>query len=489
LSGKIKPFPAVETDALPSSPDQDEIPEVLRFVAQEAEAFLETLDERRVRTEQAEKGLDAFEGSLPEEGEGALESLRVLARDGREAAIGSAGPRFFHFVIGGVTPAGLGADWLTSALDQNAGAWASSPLASKLELVSLAWLKELFGLPAGWGGVLTSGATMANFAGLAAARRWWARGHGVDVDQDGFGKLPPVPVLSSGYIHSSAMKAFSMLGIGRGSVRTFVRDAAGRVDLEAMESALRDLGGAPAIIVGNAGEVNAGDFDPIEAMAELAERHNAWLHVDGAFGLFAAISPDAAHLVRGIDRADSVIADGHKWLNVPYDSGFAFVRDPALLGGVFALQAAYLPPIDDPQPSFMHLGPESSRRARALTVWATLRAYGRNGYREMVERHMALAQRVAKRVDEAPDLERLAEVPLNIVCFRFRPPGVPGSEFDDLNRRLGQAVLEDGRVYVGTTVYEGRVAFRPAIVNWRTTEADVDELVDVIRELGAKLLT
>lgn len=489
MSGKIKPFLAVEPDALPSSPDQDEIPEVLRFVAQEAAAFLEGLDERPVRTEQSEKGLDAFGGPLAEEGEGALEALRVLARDGREASIGSAGPRFFHFVIGGVTPAGLGADWLTSALDQNAGAWASSPLASKLELVSLGWLKELFGLPASWGGVLTTGATMANFTGLAAARRWWAERHGADVDQDGFGKLPPVPVLSSGYIHSSAMKAFAMLGIGRGSVRTFVRDAAGRLDLQAMEAALRDLGGAPAIIVGNAGEVNAGDFDPIEAMAELAEKHNSWLHVDGAFGLFAAISPDAAHLVRGVDRADSVIADGHKWLNVPYDSGFVFLRDPTLLGGVFALQAAYLPPMDDPQPSFMHLGPESSRRARALTVWATLRAYGRKGYREMVERHLALAQRVAKRVDEAPDLERLAEVPLNIVCFRFRPSGVSESGLDDLNRRLGEAVLEDGRVYVGTTVYEGRVAFRPAIVNWRTTEDDVDELVDVIRELGAKLLT
>jgi glutamate/tyrosine decarboxylase-like PLP-dependent enzyme len=471
------------------SPDQGEVSEVLRFVAREAEAFVEGLDDRPVRPEQAEKGLDAFGGPLPEHGDGALEAVRLLSGDGAEAAIGSAGPRFFHFVIGGVTPAALGADWLTSALDQNAGAWASSPLAARLEVVALDWLKDLFGLPAGWGGVLTSGATMANFAGLAAARRWWAGRHGVDVDQDGMERLPRVPVLSSGYIHPSALKALSMLGIGRGSVKTFARDAAGRLDLEAMDAALGDLDGAPAIIVANAGEVNAGDFDPIEAMADLGEKHEAWLHVDGAFGLFAAVTPRGAHLVRGIDRADSVIADGHKWLNVPYDSGFAFVRDPALLAGVFALQAAYLPRADDPQPAFMHLGPESSRRARALTVWATLRAYGRDGYRDMIERHMALAQRVAERVDQAPDLERLAEVPLNIVCFRFRPPDVPESDLDELNRRLGEAVLEDGRVYVGTTVYEGRVAFRPAIVNWRTTEADVDELVDVIRELGTKLLS
>ena len=470
-----------------SSPEQSEIPEVLKLVASEAQAFLDRLDDRAVRPELAEKGLEAFAGSLPEEGEGALEAVRLLSQEGAKAAIGSAGPRFFHFVIGGVTPAALGADWLTSALDQNAGAWASSPLAAKLEVVSLEWLRDLFGLPSGGGGVLTTGATMANFAGLAAARRWWGERHGVDVEQEGFAKLPVVPVFSSRYIHSSALKALAMLGIGRGSVRTFSKDAAGRLDLEAMEAALRDLGGAPAIVVANAGEVNTGDFDPIEAMADVAERHSAWLHVDGAFGLFAAVSPKVAHLVRGIERADSVIADGHKWLNVPYDSGFAFVRDPKLLGGVFSLQAAYLPPADDPQPSFMHLGPESSRRARALTVWATLRAYGRKGYRDMVERHLALAQRVAERVDDAPDLERLADVPLNIVCFRFRPPEVPDSEVDELNRRLGEAVLEDGRVYVGTTVYEGRVAFRPAIVNWRTTEDDVDELVDVIRELGVKL--
>jgi glutamate/tyrosine decarboxylase-like PLP-dependent enzyme len=473
---------------VPSSPDQSEIPEVLKAAAAGAEAFLRELDERPVRPELAEKGLDAFGGPLPEEGDGALEPVRVLSRDGADAAIGSAGPRFFHFVIGGVTPAALGADWLTSAMDQNAGAWASSPLASRLEGVAIDWLKDLFGLPASWGGVLTTGATMANFTGLAAARSWWGQRHGVDVNEHGLAGLPSVPVYSSGYIHSTALKALAMLGIGRESVRKFARDAAGRLDVEAMDAALGELDGAPAIIVGNAGEVNAGDFDPIEAMADLAEKHSAWLHVDGAFGLFAAISPDAAHLVRGVDRAHSVIADGHKWLNVPYDSGFAFLRDPALLGGVFGLQAAYLPRADDPQPSFMHLGPESSRRSRALTIWATLRAYGRQGYRQMVERHLALAQRVARRVDEAPDLERLAEAPLNIVCFRFRPPDLSEAELDEINTRLAEAVLEDGRVYVGSTVYEGRVAFRPAIVNWRTTEADVDELVDVVRELGAKLL-
>jgi glutamate/tyrosine decarboxylase-like PLP-dependent enzyme len=221
-------------------------------------------------------------------------------------------------------------------------------------------------------------------------------------------------------------------------------------------------------------------------MADLAERYGAWLHVDGAFGLFAAISPRTRHLTEGIERAHSVISDAHKWLNVPYDSGFALVRDASLMPGTFAFGAAYLP-----SAGVMYgvLGPEASRRARGLAVWATLRAYGRRGYREMVERHLDLAQRVAARVDASPDLERLAKVPLNIVCFRAHPRGLDDEErLDALNTRIGAALLEDGRVYVGTTRYGGKVAFRPAIVNWRTTERDADLIVEVVRELAARLV-
>ena len=268
---------------------------------------------------------------------------------------------------------------------------------------------------------------------------------------------------------------------------TETRDEVGRIDLPGLERGLKELGGAPAILIGNAGEVNAGEFDPLEALADLAEEHGAWLHVDGAFGLFARLSPRSAALAAGVERADSVIADGHKWLNVPYDCGFAFVRDAALLAKVFSLAAAYLPD-EEPEPTYGYLSPESSQRARSLAVWAALRAWGRAGYREMVERHLDLAQRLAAAVDDAPDLERLADVPLNIVCFRFRPPGVPEAELNELNARLGDDVLADGRVYVGTTSFGGTVAFRPAIVNWRTRERDVDLFVEVVRELGAMLL-
>jgi glutamate/tyrosine decarboxylase-like PLP-dependent enzyme len=463
---------------------REETERVLEAAVQAARAYLAGVDERLVRSPEADHSAHRFGGRLPEDGVGALAAVKELLDAGPEASVASAGPRFFHWVIGGVTPAALGADWVASTLDQNAAAWDASPLGTRLEELSLDWLKDLFGLPPEWGGVLTTGATMANFTGLAAARRWWGQRHGVDVDDEGFAGLPQVPVFSSGHIHASAYKALALLGIGRRSVRTFTRDATGRLDDAALERALRELNGAPAILEASAGEVNSGDFDPIERLADLAEQYDAWLHVDGAFGLFAAASPRTEHLVRGVDRAHSVISDGHKWLNVPYDCGFAFVRDVGVLERTFRVTAAYLPEVDADRPHLAARGPESSRRSRGLAVWATLRAYGRRGYRELIERHLDLAQHLARQVDEAPDLERLAEVPLNIVCFRYRPPEVPDSELDELNRRLGEDVLADGRVYVGTTLYDGRVAFRPAIVNWRTREEDVDLLVDVVRELG-----
>jgi glutamate/tyrosine decarboxylase-like PLP-dependent enzyme len=467
--------------------DRDALEPTLRLVAEEATRYLGALDAAPVRPPGPAGG--GVAGTLAEDGTGSLAALRTLIDAAEAETTRSAGPRFFHFVMGGGTPAALGADWLAGALDQIAFNWVSSPFAMRLEQISLGWLKELFELPVGWSGVLTSGATMANFTGLAASRRWWGLRHGVDVEEEGLSGLPPVPVLASGYVHASAVKALAMLGIGRRQLRTFASDASGGLDSDALEAALRTLDGAPAILVATAGEVNAGGFDPIAVMADLAEKYGAWLHVDGAFGLFAAVSPTTRDLVLGIQRAHSVAVDGHKWLNVPYDCGAAFVHDPALHRGAFATSAAYLGREDVDRPVFGNLGPEMSRRARALAVWATLRAYGRGGYQAMVERHVQLAQRLAGQVDAEPQLERLAEVPLNVVCFRYHPAGLDESALDELNRRLGQAVLDDGRVYFGTTVYGGRVAFRPAIVNWRTGPADVDLVVPTIVELGAELLT
>ncbi len=476
-----------------SGPRRGELDDVLRLVLEEAKDYLGTIDDAPVRRSGLDDAVaDAARRveALPERGLGAAAALREFL-EWRDGLLTSSGPRFFGWVTGGVTPAALGADWLATLVDQNSADWAGAPLTSELEAIAIRWLLDLFGLPESWGGVLTTGATMANYVGLAAARRWWGLQQGVDVDEYGLAGLPAPRVLASGHIHPSDVKVLAMLGMGRANITRLARDARGRLDLAALEQELRsptDGRAAPAIVVGSAGEVNAGDFDPIDAMADVAHEHGAWLHVDGAFGLFAAVSPRTSHLVKGVDRADSVIADGHKWLNVPYDCGFAFVRDTSLLPPAFGISAAYLPALDQERPGFAFLGPEGSRRARSLAVWATLRAYGREGYREMVEGHLDLAQRLAANVDAAPDLERLAEVPLNIVCFRYRPPGAPdGPELDELNRRLGAAIIDDGRVFFGTTSFEGRVAFRPAIVNWRTREEDIDLIVDVTRELGARL--
>ncbi len=309
-------------------------------------------------------------------------------------------------------------------------------------------------------------------------------GSGVDVEAEGLVNLPEPLIISSGYIHPSAVQAIGMLGLGRARIRRLSSDPVGRIDLAAVE---RELAGSkvPAILIANAGEVNAGDFDPIAELADLAEGHGAWLHVDGAFGLFARLAPETRALTEGVERADSVISDGHKWLNVPYDCGFAFVRQVERLPRALNVGAAYLPSSEDPHPNFGFMAPENSRRARALSVWATLRAYGRDGYRQMVQRHLGLAARLAAQVDAAPELERLAEVPLNIVCFRARPPGLDEHELNEFNQQLGDALLADGRVYAGTTTYAGRVALRPAIVNWRTTERDIDLLIEVVRALVA----
>jgi glutamate/tyrosine decarboxylase-like PLP-dependent enzyme len=466
--------------------ERGDLEEVLALASRAASDYLAGIDEQPVGPPGAADALAALGGPLPEQGAGAAEAVLRLAEIGRQAATRSAGPRFFHFVMGGGTPAALGADWLTSAFDQIAFARDSSPLASRLEQVTLRWLVELFELPAEFGGVLVTGATMANFTCLAAARNWWGEANGIDVENDGLGGRRSIPVLSSGYLHPSARQALGMLGIGR-DARIFARDSAGRLDLGALQRELAELDGAHAIVIANAGEVNTGDSDPIDEMADIAERHGAWLHVDGAFGLFARLAPAAAPLVAGVERARSIAVDLHKWLNVPYDSGVALLREPERLAQTFAIGAAYLPDVREDEPDFGTRSPENSRRARALAVWATLSAYGREGYRAMVERHLALAQRLAERVDAEPELERLAEVKLNIVCFRWHPEGASEDELNELNRELGRALLTDGRVFVGPTVYEGRAALRPAIVNWRTREEDVDLLVEVLLELAANL--
>jgi glutamate/tyrosine decarboxylase-like PLP-dependent enzyme len=446
-------------------------------------------DDRIPMPADPDRALGALNEPLPETGDGAKLTLERLLELQRLSGTNTAGPRCFHFVIGGNTPAAHGADLVAAAFDVITYSWIVSPVGVRMELQALDWLKELLGLPATMSGVMVTGATMANFTGLAAARQWWGEQLGFDVSDTGLAGLPQMPVLTSGYIHAATRKVLATQGIGRGNIREFRADSTGRIDLPAFEKALIALDGAPAVVVVNAGEVNAGDFDPVEDMISIARQHNCWVHVDGAFGLFAAVSPRTRHLVRGVERADSVTVDGHKWLNVPYDSGYSFVRDHGLMARAFRYSADYLPAEDDPFPAPGAVGPESSRRGRSFAVWATLKAYGREGHRRIVEHCLDIAGYFARLVDAHPQLELMAEVKLNIVAFRYNPGGLDDASLDQLNRRLGENVLSDGRFLVGTSKLGPRTIFRPAFSNWRTRFEDLDALAAVICELGSQMTT
>ena len=448
---------------------------------------LEGLDQRLALPPGLDDDLASLDEALPEQGCGIGPTLDRLIELNLTADSNTGGPRCFHFVIGGSTPAAYGADLLATAFEKLTYTWVTSPLGVEMETLSLRWLRELFRLPVEWPGVMVTGGTMANLVGMATGRQWWAEQLGADIYETGMNGLPPMPVITSGYVHASMRKVLGLLGVGVNQLDIHARDARGRLDLESYTAALERLDGKPAVVVVNAGEVNAGDFDPCEEMIDIARRHNTWVHVDGAFGLFARLSPRTEHLVRGIERADSAAVDGHKWLNVPYDSGFAFVRDHDLLAKAFRYSADYLPPADDPRPTPGAIGPESSRRARSFAVWATLKAYGREGHRKIVEHCLDNAAYLADLVEASPELELMADVPLNIVAFRYNPGGMPDEDLDVLNKRLGEAVLADGRFLVGTSRLGPRTIFRPAFSNWRTRREDLDEFARVVTDLGQVL--
>ncbi|WIO74678.1 aminotransferase class V-fold PLP-dependent enzyme [Porticoccaceae bacterium LTM1] len=444
-------------------------------------------DDRMALPPDAVSALANLDEALPESGCGAKKTIERLLELNTAASGNTGGPRCFHFVIGGSTPAALAADLLATAYETVTYTWVNSPVGVKMELVALNWLKEMFGLPRGWGGVMVTGASMANFTCLAAARQWWGEQLGVDVSETGLSGMPKMQVLTSGLVHASTLKVMAMQGIGRANVRQFCRDEFGRVDLVAMENALDDLDGQPAVVIVNAGEVKAGEFDPVDKMISLARKHNCWVHVDGAFGLFARLSPRTAHLVAGVEKADSATVDGHKWLNVPYDSGYAFVRDCNLLARAFRYAADYLPGENIERPTPGAIGPESSRRGRSFAVWGTIKAYGRNGHREIVEHCLDLAQHFAGQVRRLEHLELMNDVQLNIVAFRYNPGGMSEEQLNVLNNRLGEAVLADGRFQVGTSKIGSRTILRPAFSNWRTRFSDVEDFAKVVLEIAQSL--
>ncbi|WP_410636200.1 pyridoxal phosphate-dependent decarboxylase family protein [Amycolatopsis sp. cmx-4-83] len=453
--------------------DLDALPDLLDAASKLAAGALAGVGERAVVVP---PGV-VTPAALPGGGVGARGALEEFSRRWEGGFAASAGPRYLGFVTGGATPAALAGDWLTSAHDQNPASGMDSS-AQDLERETVGWLAELFGLGPDFSGAFVTGATMSTVTGLAIAREWLGERAGVTVSDDGAAALGPVTVLS-GAPHSSVLKALSFLGMGRSALREVpVLPGREAVDVGKLAEVLETLDG-PAIVVANAGTVNTVDFDDLRAIAELKRRHDFWLHVDAAFGGFAALVPEHAELTAGLELADSVVVDLHKWLNVPYDSAVQFTRRRDLQLRVFANNAAYLGEIGE-TPDFLHLTPENSRRLRALPAWFSLTAYGRDGHREIVERCVALARDLGARVDDSPHWHLLAPVRLNVVCF-----APAGDATQDRVDALVRAIAEEGTTFLTPTVYDGRPALRAAFSNWRTTPADVERVFAALERVAA----
>ncbi len=405
--------------------------------------------------------LEALGGPLPQSPSDPSEVLALLDDIGSPATVATAGGRYFGFVIGGSLPAALVANWLAGAWDQNAAMQVMSPVAAKLEEIVLEWMVDLLGLPSGSGAGFVTGTTMANFSALAAARTALLKRAGWDVEEDGLFGAPPIHVVVGDEVHVSVLKALSMLGLGRSRVTRVPADAQGRMRPEALPP-LDDH----TLVCVQAGNVNTGAFDPAGEICARAHEAGSWVHVDGAFGLWAAVSPQYAPLLAGAGAADSWAIDCHKWLNVPYDSGVAVVRTPEYLHTAMTLSAAYLTPGDGREP--WHYAPEGSRRARGVELWAAMRSLGRSGLREMIERNCRQAKEFAERLREA-GFAILNNVVLNQVLVSF------GRAED--TRRVITEVQNDGTCWCGGTQWHGHAAMRISVSSWATTDEDVERSV------------
>jgi len=432
--------------------------------------YIDALDARSVTpSAEALQGLSALDESLPEAETDGAEVLRWLDQIGAPATMATTGGRYFGFVTGGTLPAALGANWLAGVWDQNGAYRVMSPIAAKLEDVCLKWLIELFGLPAGAGGGFVTGATMGNLAGLAAARHALLQRQGWNVETDGLFGAPPIRVVAGDEVHASVLNALQLLGLGRERIERVPVDDQGRMLADALPPL--DL---QTVVCVQAGNVNTGAFDPVKDVCSIAHASGAWVHVDGAFGLWAAACPSRSHLAAGIGEADSWATDAHKWLNVPYDSGLVFVRDSRHLRAAVSVTAAYLLAGDDREPS--HYIPEMSRRARGIEVWAALRSLGRTGLAAMIERCCRHASRFAEGL-RAAGYEVLNDVVLNQVMVSFGD--------DQTTGRVIAAVQADGTCWCGGTVWQGRAAMRISVSSWRTTDEDVEQSLSAILRVAA----
>lgn len=416
-------------------------------------------------------------GNVPEKGMGAKAVLDFFEKNYADKTASSAGPRYFGFVTGGATPASLAGDWLVSAFDQNA-CGSNDSIAPQIEKQTIHFFKQLFGLDEAYFGSFVTGATISNFVSLALGRQWIGEQHGIDFSNEGLGTIP-IKVISA-TPHSSVIKSLSMLGIGRNAmIKPNTLPDREAISIKDLEQSLKDLN-QPVIVIANAGTVNTVDFDDLKSIGELKKKYNFWLHVDAAFGGFAALSDKFKHLVDGINHADSITIDAHKWLNVPYDAAMQFTRHKKLQLKVFQNSAAYLGDAEA-SPDFFHYTPENSRRWRALPSWFTLMAYGKEGHREIVERNCELASQFGEAIKSSDQFRLLSPVRMNVVCFSFKST----TTFHEIQKFL-TAVRDDGQVFFTPTIYKGIPGIRAAISNWQTQKEDIELAIRVLKEVYTK---
>jgi glutamate/tyrosine decarboxylase-like PLP-dependent enzyme len=446
--------------------------EVLNRAASHAIDYLAKVAARPVKATSTSAELRAaLGGELPKGGESPETVIDRLAAAAAKGTVATAGPRYFGFVVGGSVPAAVGADWLVSAWDQNCGIYALSPMVSVIEEITGDWLKSIAGLRSDASVGFVTGCQMANFTSLAAARHHVLRNAGWDVEARGLIGAPNVTIITSDESHYTIFMALRLLGFGAGTPIRIPTDEQGRMRASELAKVLKDVSG-PTIVCAQAGNVNTGGFDPLNEIADIVSAHPSkpWLHVDGAFGLWAAASPNREHLVKGVERADSVASDAHKWLNVPYDCGLVFTSHPEAHRSAMSLAAAYIQATDverDPH----EFTPEESRRGRAVPVYAALRSLGRDGIGELIERNCRLAARMASNLSRESGVRILNDVVLNQVLVRFEAAGF---DADQLTKDVIAGVQQEGTCWLGGTTWHGMSAMRVAVSNWSTADSDID---------------
>lgn len=449
----------------------------LKRAAELAAEYIESFDHQKVSEELDPQTLrDRLQKELTPHGVPPLQVINELAEDARDGLLHTAGGRFFGWVIGGGIPAAVAADWLTSAWDQNAAAYACSPSAAIIEEVVGDWLKDILGLPQQASYAFVTGCQMAHVTALASARHKVLADHGWSAERQGLAGSPPIRVLV-GEHHETLLRALRHLGIGTDAIVQVAILEDGTINVAALKTELEKNPGMPTIVSLAAGDLNRGAFDPFDEVCDLAHTHNAWVHIDGAFGLWVAASPRYRHLVKGIEKADSWATDAHKWLNVPYDSGIAFVADPESHKTAMTMPAAYKIEVDDVRDQF-EWGPEWSRRARGIPIYAALRTLGRNGVADMIERCCDMTRDFVLKLGELPGVEILTTPVINQGLVRFLDPnGDHDARTDEVINRINAS----GEAWFGPTVWHGMRVMRISLSNFRTTQDDVERAVTAIK--------